>query len=316
MLASMLTLVATSFLISATPSPMRAPRTGDILAFSGGGGSLDGLSVGELKSLLSDRGIDFRDCLEKQDLIERLAESAPQRRRSAAPDSLTESESRTVEVFRRVSPSVAFIQTVQVAGSLLSLRGDEYRAGTGSGFVWDESGHVITNYHVIAGGGRGGDLPKRVKVSLQGNKELVDAIVIGFEEDKDLAVLKVDRSALSLRPIEVGASSNLAVGQTCLAIGNPFGLDYTLTKGIISALGREVAGTGGRPIKGCVQTDAAINPGNSGGPLLDSRGRLIGINTAIYAPGGRGGNVGIGPARLLPLLRRHRLAVPSTLSLA
>ena len=142
MVLAMLAYAATSFLISA--SPVRAPPgLRAVVALSGGGGSLEKLSVGELKSLLSDRGIDFRDCLEKQDLIERLAESAPQRRRSSASaEGLTESESRTVDVFRRVSPSVAFIQTVAVAGSLLSLRGDEYRAGTGSGFVWDENGHV------------------------------------------------------------------------------------------------------------------------------------------------------------------------------
>merc|ERR1719263_1252719 len=127
-----------------------------------------------------------------------------------------------------------------------------------------------------------------------------------MDEEKDLAVLRVDRSALppAQQPLTVGTSSDLAVGQTVLAIGNPFGLDYTLTTGVVSALGREVQGAVGRPIQGCIQTDAAINPGNSGGPLLDSQGRLIGVNTAIYAPGGLGGNVGIGFAIPVDTVRR------------
>ena len=140
--------------------------------------------------------------------------------------------------------------------------------------------------------------------------EPVEAAIVGYDEEKDLAVLKMARGALgtkALRPLEIGTSSDLAVGQQCLAIGNPFGLDYTLTTGVVSALGREVSGAGGRPIKGCIQTDAAINPGNSGGPLLDSRGRLIGVNTAIYTTGGplgAGGNVGIGFAIPVDTVRR------------
>jgi len=135
-----------------------------------------------------------------------------------------------------------------------------------------------------------------VKVKLYGTAELIDAVVVGTEPDKDLAVLKVDVSKLAapLRPLDVGSSGGLRVGQSVLAIGNPFGLDWTLTQGIVSALGRDIQGAGGRPIKDCVQTDAAINPGNSGGPLLDSSGKLIGVNTMIYAPGGLGANVGIG----------------------
>jgi len=134
-----------------------------------------------------------------------------------------------------------------------------------------------------------------VTVKLPGCEEQLEATVVGTEPDKDLAVLKVDPSKVKhLRPIEIGSSSELKVGQNVLAIGNPFGLDWTLTTGIVSALGRDIEGAGGRPIKDCVQTDAAINPGNSGGPLLDSRGRLIGVNTMIYAPGGIGANVGIG----------------------
>ena len=262
------------------------------------------LSVGELKKLLSDRGVDFRDCLEKADLVQRLKESSG-RRAPAVPSQLLDSEQRVVSTFQRVSPSVAFITTSQLAvESPLNFKAMEVPAGSGTGFVWDEAGHVVTNYHVIAG--RGGGAPPRVKVRLQGYAEAFDAVVKGVEPDKDIAVLKIESGSLPA-PVAVGTSSDLAVGQTVLAIGNPFGLDYTLTTGVVSALGREVDGAGGRPIKGCIQTDAAINPGNSGGPLLDSSGRLIGVNTAIYAPGaaaGAAGNVGIGFAIPVDTVRR------------
>merc|ERR1719152_622658 len=127
---------------------------------------------------------------------------------------------------------------------------------------------------------------------------MIEATVVGHEADKDIAVLKIDPAALGsgapLRPLDVGSSSGLRVGQSVLALGNPFGLDWTLTQGIVSALGRDINGAGGRPIANCIQTDAAINPGNSGGPLLDSSGNVIGVNTMIFAPNGMGGNVGIG----------------------
>merc|ERR1719359_286841 len=127
-----------------------------------------------------------------------------------------------------------------------------------------------------------------------GCDELVEAEVVGTEPDKDLAVLKVDPAKLAapLRPLDVGSSSALRVGQSVLAVGNPFGLDWTLTQGIVSALGRDIDGAGGRPIKECIQTDAAINPGNSGGPLLDSGGRLIGVNTAIVSASGSSAGIG------------------------
>lgn len=276
---------------------------------------LSRLSVAELKSLLENRGIDFRDCLEKKELIAKLDASSPAR---MPPERsfFTDDESRRVNVFRSAAPSVAYIQTSQQIAPLgFALRPMEYPSGQGSGFVWDTDGHVVTNYHVVAGagsnGGRGGargSLPTRVKVSLQALDKPVDAAVVGFEEDKDLAVLKIDAGALGtqpLTPVDVGTSNDLFVGQSVLAVGNPFGLDYTLTAGIVSALGREVRSRGGRPLTNCVQTDAAINPGNSGGPLLDSRGRLVGVNTAIYAPGGsQGGNVGIGFAIPVDTVRR------------
>jgi S1-C subfamily serine protease len=271
---------------------------------------LDNLSTGELKSLLSQRNIDFRNCLEKRELVEALKGSKPSSRPIPTPSvDLTESESRTVSVFRSAAPSVACIQTIRVTPGVLLLRPMEYPTGAGSGFVWDSEGHVVTNWHVVAGGRPSGtgELPAKVKVTLRGIAEPVEARVVGCEEDKDLAVLKIDRGALGsepLRPLAVGTSSDLQVGQSVLALGNPFGLDYTLTTGVVSALGREVSGAGGRPIAGCVQTDAAINPGNSGGPLLDSSGRLIGVNTAIISPGGGRGNVGVGFAIPVDTVRR------------
>jgi len=213
------------------------------------------------------------------------------------PGDLSTNESARVRVFEKVSPSVAFISTSLVEPS----RAHGFPVGAGSGFVWDVDGHVVTNYHVIAGRpsgrrGTGGSLPRKVMVKLPGHEGSVEASVVGHEADKDLAVLKIDPATLTapLKPVSLTASSDLKVGQSVLAIGAPFGLDWTLTSGIVSALGRDIDGAGGRPIRDCIQTDAAINPGNSGGPLLDSRGRLVGVNTMIYAPAGLGGNVGIG----------------------
>jgi len=248
-----------------------------------------------------DRGVDFRDCLEKRDLVERLQQSAGKARpagRARSGSDLTEGENRVVNVFETCSSCVAYIQTSsQPIG--FPLASVEYPAGSGSGFLWDTDGHVVTNYHVIAP--RGGGLPPRVKVSLQGCREQMDARVVDYDEEYDIAVVKIASESLP-PPIAVGASSELKVGQTVLAIGNPFGLDYTLTTGVVSALGRDVRGERG-VIKGCIQTDAAINPGNSGGPLLDSSGRLIGVNTAIYSTGG-GGNIGIGFAVPVDTVRR------------
>lgn len=198
---------------------------------------------------------------------------------------------------------MCFVQVSQQLQALpFQLRALEVPAGSGSGFVWDTAGHCVTNYHVIASRG---PVPSTVKLRLQGSAESFDAEVVGVEPEKDIAVLKIKPGALP-PPIPVGTSHDLQVGQSVLAIGNPFGLDYTLTTGVVSALGRDVDGVGGRPIKGCIQTDAAINPGNSGGPLLDSRGRLIGINTAILAPsrGGQAGSIGIGFAIPVDTVRR------------
>jgi len=254
-------------------------------------------STSELKRLLTERGVDFRDCLEKSELVQRLQQSLREgdpggsSGEASTIASLTAPEQQTVRLFQSVAPSVAFITTLVVRqASPLSLRGIEVPAGSGSGFVWDTKGHVVTNYHVI-------QQAQKAQVAGIGEGDSAsissyDAVLVGAEPEKDIAVLKVNAPAKVLKPIVVGSSSDLLVGQSVFAIGNPFGLDHTLTQGLVSAVGREVQGVAGRPIKGCIQTDAAINPGNSGGPLLDAKGRLIGVNTAIYSPSGASAGIG------------------------
>lgn len=271
---------------------------------------LNQLSVTELKRLLTERGIDFRDCLEKRDLVERLehAQTSPRYVDPMPMNSgFSAEENRLVSTVKRVSPSVAFITTLDrqaVALGFSSGREGEVPLGTGSGFLWDKQGHVVTNCHVVLAGGR---VPSKLKVKLQGMAQAYEATVVGVEKDKDLAVLKMDCPRHLLpTPLHVGTSNDLQVGQSVLAIGNPFGLDNSVTSGIVSALGRDIDGFGGRIIKDCIQTDASINPGNSGGPLMDSSGRLIGVNTAILAggSGGRPGNIGIGFAIPVDTVRR------------
>jgi len=200
-------------------------------------------------------------------------------------------EERTVALFRDATPSVVFVTNLQTRlqqRDAFTLDETRVPAGTGSGFVWDKKGHVVTNLHVVAGA-------SDVRVTL-GDSTSYEARVVGFDQDKDVAVLKLLPSSgklPALRPLPVGESRSLQVGQRVYAIGNPFGLDHTLTTGVVSGLGREIqSGITGRPIRGVVQTDAAINPGNSGGPLLDSSGRLVGINTAIYSPSGSSSGIG------------------------
>lgn len=197
---------------------------------------------------------------------------------------LAADERNTIEVFQATSPSVVFITSVELRRNLFSLNVHEIPKGTGSGFVWDTEGRIVTNYHVI-------EDASRVQVTLADNSTW-KAVLVGASADKDIAVLKIAAPAASLKPIPVGQSANLLVGQKVFAIGNPFGLDQTITAGIVSALGREIKSVTGTAIHDVIQTDAAINPGNSGGPLLDSAGRLIGVNTAIYSPDGV--NAGIG----------------------
>ena len=323
---------------------------------------ISALTVGELKQLLADAEVDFRDCIEKSELVTRLREhlpSMPNRTRDrldallaqvgavstctgsedASPPVSTNSnqeplmaeERNTVELFERCSKSVVHITTtVQVQRSSgFSMDILDIPQGSGSGFVWDKDGHLVTNFHVIKDA-------QRAKVTMSDGKTY-DAKLVGYEADKDLAVLKLVngtregseggtlskmipdsfRSSKSsggsntsgssssstaapgsetwkrhLSPIAVGTTQNLRVGQKVFAIGNPFGLDQTLTAGIVSGVGRDIKSITGRRIRDVVQTDAAINPGNSGGPLLDSRGRLIGVNTVIYSPSGASSGVG------------------------
>ena len=199
---------------------------------------------------------------------------------------LTDGERATIKLFETACPSVVFITTSNVRQDFFTRNVMEIPRGTGSGFVWSEAGHIVTNYHVIEGA-------DKFEVTLA-NGAHYSAEYIGSAPGKDLAVLKIAPPTEKLRPIPVGTSNDLLVGQSVFAIGNPFGLDQTLTTGIISALGREIksASRSGIPIRDVIQTDAAINPGNSGGPLLDSRGRLIGVNTAIYSPSGASAGIG------------------------
>jgi len=193
--------------------------------------------------------------------------------RAVAPRGpLDDTEQARIKVFEAVAPSVVFITRLRdraVFGGTTVVRD-----GTGSGFVWDTKGHIVTNYHVVQEG-------DQIRVMLS-DYTVHQADLVGVAREKDLAVLKIRAPGTTLKPIPLGSSANLKVGQDVLSIGNPFGLDHTLTAGVISALNRELrAESIGTPIVGCIQTDAAINPGNSGGPLLDSAGRLIGVNTAI-----------------------------------
>jgi len=209
---------------------------------------------------------------------------------------LTQEERQTVGIFKNNTPSVVFITNLAYGRDAFTLDAVEAPQGAGSGFVWDKQGHVVTNYHVIRGAS---DL--RVSLGAGPDMDAIPAKVIGFDEDKDIAVLKIDAPQEKLRPVKIGTSEGLEVGMKVFAIGNPFGLDHTLTVGVISGMGREIqSGNTGRPIDGIIQTDAAINPGNSGGPLLNSQGQFIGINTAIYSASGTSSGVGFAlPADLV-----------------
>lgn len=197
---------------------------------------------------------------------------------------LTEDERNNITVFGDASDSVVFVTNTRYRRDFFSFNVYETPQGSGSGFVWDDSGTIVTNYHVI-------QQADRITITLTDNSTW-QAKVIGRAPEKDLAVLKIDAPAEKLKPLLRGNSSDLQVGRKVLAIGNPFGLDTTLTVGVVSALGREIKSVSGRTIRDVIQTDAAINPGNSGGPLLNSAGELIGVNTAIFSPSGASAGVG------------------------
>lgn len=220
----------------------------------------------------------------------------------AARGDLAADEQNTIEVFRENSLSVVYVTSIALRRNFLSLNAVEIPQGTGSGFVWDREGRIVTNFHVI-------EDASRVQVTMA-DQSTWKAVLVGAAPDKDLAVLQISAPSSRLRPITIGESQDLLVGQKVFAIGNPFGLDQTITAGIISALNREITAVTGRAIRGVIQTDAAINPGNSGGPLLDSAGRLIGVNTAIYSPSGAYAGIGFAVPvdevnRVVPELIRH-----------
>jgi len=221
-----------------------------------------------------------------------------------SPGARIEDERNTIAVFREVAASTVFVTQRRLVVDRFWGQAVEVPAGSGSGFVWDADGHIVTNFHVIEGA-------QALVVTLQGGDKTYPARVVGAEPRKDIAVLKIDApKEQQLKPIRVApARDPLDVGQKAIAIGNPFGLDHTLTTGVVSAIGRQVEGAGGVTIRDMIQTDAAINPGNSGGPLLDSSGQLIGMNTMIYSKSGSSAGIGFAVpadtiARIVPQLIR------------
>lgn len=199
-------------------------------------------------------------------------------------EDLTGYEINNIKIYQDVSPSVVFVTNKKLRRNIFSLNVMETPQGSGTGFIWSSDGLIVTNYHVVHGA-------NKIVITLTSGEDF-EAKVIGTAPEKDVALLKIEAPSKFLKPIPLGNSNLLSVGRKVLAIGNPFALDTTLTVGVVSALGREIKSISNRTIKNVIQTDAAINPGNSGGPLLDSRGRLVGVNTAIYSPSG--GSAGIG----------------------
>jgi len=226
-----------------------------------------------------------------QALCQTGAGAASGSRRAVQPrPPLAADEQAVVELFEAASPSVVHVATKAVFERRMGpfFSGQQVAEGTGSGFVWDTQGHIVTNSHVVVPDGS-----EEVSYSvILSDGTTYPATLVGLAPEDDLAVLKIDAPRESLHPIPLGSSEDLKVGQRVLAIGTPFGLDQTLTTGVVSALGRTVVSPIGVEISGVIQTDAAINPGNSGGPLLDSAGRLIGVNTAIQSPSGASAGIG------------------------
>ena len=221
---------------------------------------------------------------------------------SPVPTELTEEELATISVFEKATRSVVFIANTARQRDPWSFNLFDVPQGSGSGFIWNKQGHVVTNFHVVYGA-------DAIIVTL-GDRTEYKAKVVGADPDHDLAVLHIQAPETALQPITIGNSQALRVGQKVLAIGNPFGLDHTLTTGVVSALGRTIKSMTNRTIEGVIQTDAAINPGNSGGPLLDGMGRLIGVNTQIMSPSGAFAGIGFAVpgdtvTRIVPELIKH-----------
>lgn len=226
---------------------------------------------------------------------------------------LSVDERATISVFEHASRSVVFIANTAIRRGPWSLNLFEVPQGSGSGFIWNTQGHIVTNFHVIYGA-------DAITVTLADRTEH-RARIVGLDPDHDLAVLQIKAPADALVPIPVGSSRDLRVGQKVLAIGNPFGLDHTLTTGVVSAVGRTIKSMTNRTIDGVIQTDAAINPGNSGGPLLESSGRLIGINTQIISPSGAYAGIGFAVPvdtvnRLVPELIKYGKVIRPGLGIA
>lgn len=215
---------------------------------------------------------------------------------------LSELEKANIAIYEQVAPSVVHVTNLAESRGAFNLNIQRIPRGTGSGFIWDTDGHIVTNYHVVEGA-------DAVRV-MMGDHTAFDANPVWAYPEKDIAVLTINAPKNKLHPIPIGTSNDLKVGQITYAIGNPFGLDQSMTNGIVSALGREVESEGHRAIQGAIQTSAPINPGNSGGPLLDSAGRLIGMNTAILSPSGASAGIGFAiPVdeinEIVPQLIRH-----------
>ncbi|KAJ9565667.1 hypothetical protein OSB04_001633 [Centaurea solstitialis] len=218
-------------------------------------------------------------------------------------DETQQDEDRVVRLFEETSPSVVFIKDLEIVNNPKSsdevVMVDDEKAiveGTGSGFIWDNFGHIVTNYHVVEKLATDQNGRQRCKVFLvdkTGKSLSRDAKIIGVDPSYDLAVLKVDVEGIEVKPVSIGSARKLNVGQSCYAIGNPYGYENTLTTGVVSGLGREIPSPNGGAIRGAIQTDAAINSGNSGGPLLDSHGQVIGVNTATFTRKGTGASSGV-----------------------
>lgn len=243
-------------------------------------------SLGSIFSPKNDSRSEIVNDIENQNLKENQEKINPYNSEadSKSLNFLFEYEKGIEYLFSISSPSVVYITTSSYKQDFWSTDVYEVPSGSGSGFIWDNDGHIITNFHVINGA-------SKAEITLS-DRTSYPADLVGYSKEKDIAVLKIKAPKSKLKPIRTGKSTNLRVGQFVMAIGNPFGLDYTLTTGVISALNREIQSQSGVPIRDIIQTDAAINPGNSGGPLLNSSGELIGVNTAIYSPSG--GSAGIG----------------------
>lgn len=224
---------------------------------------------------------NFGNIFQPNNINVALAEETPAAPAISNPAQVSD-EQNSIEVYKSIAPGVAFITSTSIEQDYYG--GTQEGKGSGSGSVIDNQGHILTNYHVV-------DDAQKLTVSLGGDK-VYPARVIGGDPDTDLAVIKIDAPREALTVVPLGDSDRLEVGQKVLAIGNPFGLDRTLTTGVISGLQRPIRGTNNRPIEGAIQTDASINPGNSGGPLLDKYGRIIGINAQIYSRTGTSSGVG------------------------